>query len=436
MSLAGEEQLKCLKSMEAQGLFQLIIYDYKYSAEERASEVLSSGIKEYFGRLLEESNCNINVTDEVFVSNSGAYCAFELFLTLTKIPYSLVEFSKNEFADRRLVRSINQYDEISLAYRNLVFSAGSIIGANEYCKKHIYCSNSKLDKTLPGETYFFDPLSLKDLRNETKEKILAAYPEMNFAKVAEISALLVPNSESLTKRAIASCGSYIRDNIAPYTLLIDLMKIPSERLMIKPHPHGTFSFETRFSHSILFDKTFPIEFLQLLPNCRIEQMISVETSAVDKVSNLVDVSITASRYWMLKFMEVIPLYTILLLEAKLLDYKFVCFCPHLEGMKEIVQVLCACVEHGKLAIENHFWELGTSELVVSSSYKNVAQFSHYVHKYTIIRKNTADTPVFSDGSSSLYLAGNISSTECKRAETSFCLNHSGIKVIVKYEGEC
>lgn len=78
MSPAGKEQLKCLKSMEAQGLFQLIIYDYKYSAEERASEVLSSGIKEYFGRLLEESNCNINATDEVFVSNSGAYCAFEL----------------------------------------------------------------------------------------------------------------------------------------------------------------------------------------------------------------------------------------------------------------------------------------------------------------------------------------------------------------------
>lgn len=422
--------------MEQNGLFHLVVYDYKHLADEHTPSILCSGIKNYFLDLLAGNDCDVNAADEIFVSNSGAYCLFELFLALLKIPYSLVEFSKNEFANRSLVKSISQYEEISPAYRNLAFAAGTIIGANDCCKKHIYCAGSELDKTLPGKIYFFDPFSLRNLREETKEKVVAAYPETDFVKIGEISTLLVPNSESLTKRAIASCGNYINDNIAPYTLLIDLLEIPSERLMIKPHPHGSFSFETRFPCSFLLEKTFLIEFLQLIPNCRIKKMISIETSAVDKVSNMVESNIVASRYWMLKLVEILPLYTTLLLEAKLLDYKLLYFYPDSQGVKEIAQILSECMDNRRIVLENRFLELGATELAVAPNYENAARFSSCIHKYTIVRKNIADIPVFSDGSSSLYIAGNISSTECKEAELSFNLKHSGIEVFLKYEGEC
>lgn len=159
-SPSDNSQLNCLKRMEANGLFQLVEYDYKHLADDsHIDTVLCSNIKSYFLGLLSENGCNIDTVDEVFVSNSGAYCLFELFLVLMKIPYSLVEFSPNEFSSKRLIKSIDQYEEISRTYRGLAFSTGTIVGKNNYCKCHIYYSGSELDKTLHGETSFFNPLA-------------------------------------------------------------------------------------------------------------------------------------------------------------------------------------------------------------------------------------------------------------------------------------
>ena len=174
-------QFERLKQLEANGLFKLIVYDYKHLADDNHRDnVLCAKIKSYFKNLLSENECDIDEIDEVFVSNSGAYCLFELFLVLMKIPYSLVEFSKNEFTSKRLIKSIKQYEEISQTYRNLVFSTGAIVGANEFCKCHIYYSGSEIDKTLHGKTDFFDPLTLRDLPRIIREKVIASYPEIDF----------------------------------------------------------------------------------------------------------------------------------------------------------------------------------------------------------------------------------------------------------------
>ena len=422
--------------MEQNGLFQVITYDYKYLANQPTISTIEEGIKTYFTDLLVKNGCDINAADEIFVSNSGAYCLFELFLVLWKIPYSLVEFSKNEFASKRLVKSMVQYEEISPAYRRLVLSAGTVIGANSFCKKHIYCSGSDLNTTLPGKICVFDFLALKKLRKEIKDKILASYPEIDFFKIRGIQNLLIPNSESLTKRATAICGNYINNIIAPYTLLIDLLSISSEQLMIKPHPHGSFPFETYFPCAVLLDKTFPIEFLQLISGCKIRKLISIETSAVDKISHLVESNIVASRYWMLNIVEILPLYIAMLLKAKLAKYRTLYFFTDIHGSKDVFQILSMHMENEKLLIENQFHKISISELAVTTNYKKAIQFSSCIHKYIIVRKKIIDMPVFSDGSSVLYVAGNISCTECKEAELSFKLIHSGIEVFLEYEGEC
>ena len=92
--------------------------------------------------------------------------------------------------------------------------------------------------------------------------------------------------------------------------------------------------------------------------------------------------------------------------------------------------------HGKFRIESKFVELGTSELVVTQDYESAARFGLYIHKYTITQKSTADIPVFLDGSSNLYIVGEIGSSECKEAELSFSLRHSGVTVLLRYEGKC
>ena len=206
--------------------------------------------------------------------------------------------------------------------------------------------------------------------------------------------------------------------------------------MIKPHPHGSFSFEWYFPESIVLDKTFPIEFLQFLPNCSIKNLVSIETSAVEKIYNLVENDIVASRYWMLKLEEIIPLYTSLLIEQKLSNYRLLHFYSDSLGIYEIATVLSAALSHKKIKIEESFIELGISELAVTRNYAEAVQFSPHVHKFSIIQNNNVDMPVFQEGSSSIYIAGNIGPEECKTIELSFELKHSGFIGFLKYEGEC
>ncbi len=423
--------------MEGNSLFCLILYDYKYLANlQTSSFLLSSRIKEYFVSLFDENGIDINAVDEVFVSNSGAYCLFELFLIIMKVPYSLVEFSKNEFASKRLLKSINQYEEISSSYCDLVFTYGAVIGNNRCCKNHIYYSESDVDGSLPGQMCYFDPIDIASLSKDKKDKILTSYLTIDYKKCCEVLILLIPNSESLTKRALAVYGKYVKDIIAPYTLLIDLLGIPSERLIIKPHPHGVFSFDLYFPQSILLDKTFPIEFLQLIPGCRIKTLISIETSASDKIYNLVEKNIAASRYWMLRISDIIPLYVSLKLENTLLNYNIIHFYSNVVGIKEIAYVLSKHWEKKGVVITDQKIHLNSNDLAVTLNYEEAIWFSSCLHKYSIIMKKSSESPVLFCSRSNLYLAGQISSTECREAETTFCLLHSGLEIILKYEGEC
>ena len=423
--------------MEENGLFCLILYDYKHLANLQATSfLLSSRIKEYFVSLFDENGIDINIVDEIFVSNSGAYCLFELFLIIMKVPYSLVEFSKNEFASKRLLKSINQYEEISPSYCDLVLSYGAVIGNNRYCKNHIYYSTSAVNEALPGQIFYFDPIDIVSISKDKKNKILASYLTIDYKKYCEVLVLLIPNSESLTKRALASYGNYVKNIIAPYILLIDLLGISSKRLIIKPHPHGEFHFDLYFPQSILMDKTFPIEFLQLIPGCKIKTLISIETSASDKIFNLVEKNIVASRYWMLRISDIIPLYVSLKLENTLSNYNIIHFYSNAVGIKEIAYVISTPMKKEEIVITDQKIHLNSNDLAVTFDYEEAIWFSSCLHKYSIIVRNTSENPVLFCSRSSLYLSGQISSTACREAETKFCLLLSGLEIILKYEGEC
>lgn len=420
--------------MERTGLFRLVFYNYKHLAEEDNADSLQKSLLHYFSSLLKENKCDLHTADEIFVSNSGAYCIFEMFLGLSKIPYTLVEFSQNEFVDRRLINSIGQYKELSLAYCNLVKALGTVVGDNSYCYKRIYCIDSDVDEGLPGRTDCFNSSSLNSISEDDKKKIMMAYPEMSCEKFRCISVLLVPNSESLTRRALKNCGGYITDVVAPYTLLIDILKIKSEQLMIKPHPHGSFSFETMFPDSILLDKTFPLEFLHLFPDCRIYKMVSVETSAIDKVKSLVTYNLTASRYYMLRFEEILQMYTTVLLRDSLSFYKLYYFSPITEGTQELNKLFSECYEGGFFTVENKVFPLGESEIVATISPKHAKLFGSYIHKFAIIRKPINKSAVLSEGRSYIYMVGDISKDECNKVKLAYTLKNSGIKVTLCYEG--
>ena len=438
ISPSDDAQIECLKRMEQLGLFRLVLYDYKHLADECDFSALPAKICSYFEDLLAMNGFTAEAADEVFISNSGSYCLFELYLALSQIPYALVEFSKNEFMSRKLLAAITQYEEISQSYQDLVYSLGTVIGSGSACVKHIYCSGSDIDLTLPGIIDVFDPIELSSLPEETKQRILSSYSGFDPKQIGHISSLLIPNSESLTKRALSFCGKYYCDPIAPYTLLVDLLQIPSDRIMVKPHPHGSFSFDKRFENTIILDKTFPIEFLQLLPECRIEQMLSVETSAVDKVNNLVKHSIVASRFFMIRLDEMISLYTAAQLPLMLPHKKYIFFSHTAMEIKELIRTFAESVgvpRDRQLIVTNQLGNINPHSVTIVHSEEDAEQFGSQIHRLSVVRKNTFSHPVFSNGVDMLYLVGRINFDECCMLNRSFFLPCSGLEVHIEYSGE-
>lgn len=271
-----------------------------------------------------------------------------------------------------------------LGGKTVAHSLGTVVGSNSACVKHIYCSGSDIDLTLPGIIDVFDPIELSSLPEETKQRILSSYSGFDPRQIVHISSLLIPNSESLTKRALSFCGKYYCDPIAPYTLLVDLLQIPSDRIMIKPHPHGSFSFDERFENTVILDKTFPIEFLQLLPECRIEQMLSVETSAVDKVNNLVKHSIVASRFFMIRLDEMISSYTAVQLPLMLPHKKCVFFSHTAMEIKELIRIFAESVgvpRDRQLIVTNQLINIDPHSITIVHSEEDAVQFgSRMIHK--------------------------------------------------------
>ena len=84
------------------------------------------------------------------------------------------------------------------------------------------------------------------LENETKKNISAVF-NFDIERFFDYSrTLLLPNSASFTKKAFDTTNhNYIKNPIAPYTLLADLSNITSP-LIIKPHPYGCYEFEKYF----------------------------------------------------------------------------------------------------------------------------------------------------------------------------------------------
>lgn len=434
------EQIDCLKKMERVGLFHLIIYDYKCLSKEGHWRSLKKSIVEYFYGILSSAGYDIYAATEIYVSNSSAYCLFEMFLALIGTKYTLVEFSKNEFQSKKIVNSISQYDEISNAYRELFTSLGVGIGNNRLCARHIYSYGSKIDSSLPGKISFLNiAAELSNLSAERKRKILSVYYETIDKMPCNLPTLLIPNSESLTRRALRDCKEYIRNLIAPYVLLSDLLGVTSERLIIKPHPYGDFSFEEYFPNAIIVDKNFPIEFLNLIPNCSIERLVSIETSAADKVKALVHKNVVASRYFMLNLNYMLALYYSMILSGILYNRRVFLYSPDADKFEQIVHALSDQVKffrENHLKLTSDYLQICETDIVLSFQKEHLLKIRNHLCEFSITRKSIKTPSVYSNGEDKIFMVGELSNEEICQCNKKFYLPCSGLEVSCSYGGLC
>ncbi len=430
--------LDILNKMQSENLFEIILFDYRLYADIQNAEKISNNICEYFQMLLKEKNIDINKVDEIFVSNSGAYCSFEIFLMLVGKEYTLVEFSQNEFYDRRLLYTIEQYKSISTAYKELITSLGAVIGNNKFCKRHIYIKGSKIDYTLPGKISVVDfSKKLKLLPIEYKRKILNVYSQNLCKQINDMEVLLLTNSESLTKKALSNANNYVAKTIAPYTILMDIIHCNTNDFVIKPHPYGNFDFETYFDKATIINKAFPIEFVCLIKK-KIKQAISIETSATEKISNIIVDNIKLSRFFMLYIHEIIDLYCIIKMIDILKLRKVYLISSHAESLMQIVNLMAKTYIKNKSNIvlmnpsqykSNEI--LGKGILILTLEKNICINYKLNPLKLFFIRKQIDNDSTISNGTNKAYILNDYYNELIYKYKNKHIFYYSKIQVEVK-----
>ncbi|HBC31340.1 MAG TPA: hypothetical protein DC024_08890 [Clostridiales bacterium] len=416
-STNDKEQIECLKSFENKGIIKVIIFDYKKFSKETNKEKLIFSIVEYFDGFLKKNHIKHENISEVYLSISGGYCSFGLYLFYRKIPYRFVEFATNELFTRKLEASINQYDSVSSAYKELAIDSGSIIGNNRLCKEHIYNNSSKINDELPGEIIKVDyAYELNNLDIRLKKQILGCYKLCELDKMKN-STIMIPNSESLTERAIKDKMFYCKELIAPYTLMIDMLN-EKESLIIKPHPHGDFPFSTYFPDSMVLEKVFPIEFLHLFSDFFIRKSISIETNGNERISSLTKSEIAVGRHFMLNIDKMISLWFMILL-IKLLSSDVILFID--EKFKNIIDIFSHInnVKKEKIKIVNNLEDLNFKDNIILS-FESIKNFNMLNPDYVVIQRNAKkDSPFFS-GVDQFLIYNNIDES----LDVKFCGNYA------------
>jgi len=344
-----------------------------------------------------------------------------------------VEFAPGEFVSRRLLRSMAQYNDLSETYRALVLERGCVVGDNSFCACRVYAAGSRRDPALPGRANFHDPAALACLPEVRRDRILSAYPHIERESLSVLSVLLLPNSESLTRRALAGHGDYCTNLIAPYTLLTDLLGEKGGVLAVKPHPHGSFDFERYFEGAVILDKTFPVEFLYLIPGCRIGTLLSVETGGADKIAGTADRVVAAERYFMLNIHQMIGLRLAAALPALLPMRSLRFSSPQGEELAHVLNLLSRQIGMPEKA---GLRPLSPGEETdVTVSFERPEGDVHRIHELSVLRRRTHPMSPVSEGRQSLYLTGELTEEELSGCRMHLELPYSRLKAELIPAGE-
>jgi hypothetical protein len=165
----------------------------------------------------------------------------------------------------------------------------ALCGTGDACKKRLRAENKTSDhsKSLPKDewldfTFLFDniPDEYKNIIGKCLDKNIDSLQEKN-------SCLVLMNSGGICANFTALDFAHM--NLV-YQLMLDYYNHNDEsRILIKEHPYKAidFSLDKYIENSIVLDSIVPIEFYRFIPNLSINRVLSIATTAIDKIADCV-----------------------------------------------------------------------------------------------------------------------------------------------------
>lgn len=270
-------------------------------------EIIEQEIEILFDTYLSLGNIDLADIDKIY-SSFDINGLFTLYLDIKEKKYTLVELGKNQLGYTWRKVDLVKQNLASEAYNNLMCRRGVFDGTSEYCDGEICFSDTFFERKVYNKPVEFVEFSdeIKKFPTQLVETILNRHG-VDIEKIKECSVLILPNSKYMTKTLLGDKWEDDRTLARIYALLADYYGQVDEGdvIVFKPHPLTNISFEKYIPNVKSIPKEVPIEIINALSGIKIQQVLAINTTAIEKISNCIDSAVEAGRAFV-SYMDDLP----------------------------------------------------------------------------------------------------------------------------------
>jgi hypothetical protein len=248
---------------------------------------------------------------------------------MKNISYILIETQVNNY---RQLDDLARYSAAELflkaanSYTVVLKKHKALCGIGDICKKRLRAENKISDhsKSLSKDEWIDFNLLFNNIPDEYKNSIYKCLDE-NISSIQEKdSCLVLSNSYTVltTKTRLDYAHMHLVNQLA-----VDYYNHNDEsRIIVKEHfySHPSLTLDKYIENPIVLDKVVPFEFYKFIPNLSINRVLSIATTAIDKIADCVKENIRLGESYFAYFRLCHKLFFAFFLHLKLNSGRTVC----------------------------------------------------------------------------------------------------------------
>lgn len=285
------------RALEEKKIFDKVIpYNGFIGRFEGNKERTNQVICDYFCQLFQEADIDLAAIGRVYIATdlSGA---FGIYAYNKCIGYSIVESCPGQldFSRYEYIENVWYKGRVSITHAELIRETSALTGDERLVEKYVLVLPRPQDKSFSTHKrmlYVDFTKELSHLPSEVKEKILSIY-NVSCNDFTAIDTLILPNSAGYLGVPMAKYP-YL------YQLALDYFVANAGSVAIKDHPNGLTDYAKKIPGVISLDRNFPIDFISLLQDVRIKNVVALHSTSIDKIRPYVDNTIELGRGYFTK----------------------------------------------------------------------------------------------------------------------------------------
>lgn len=284
-------------------------------------EEIQKVVQGHFDFLLSEAGIILREGDDIYTS-TDIHGIFRYYLTIKKVKYTHVMLANGDIYSDWHNQALLKLGVVSETYMNELVSNHVFDAKSTFCTKMVIFPGSNIasDYSVRGLKFLCLDIGKEfgQMGVDCADKILSSFAT-NVKQIGKIQNIVLTNSNGFLLNSMSAAGIDVENNLEHtllYQELIDFYGKNLNGLIIKPHPNSHIDYENYFNGLTVFDKDMPIEFLCLNKELHIENVLCLQTTALEKISGMIGETISVGVVLVPYYHALCEIYVI----GKLVEY--------------------------------------------------------------------------------------------------------------------